>query len=240
MTVPTIIRRSLLAGTQGVSGPTVVIDTFRAFTTAAFLLNRSVDRIVLTETLDEARRRSRSIPDSILCGEEGGRRPDDFDLGNSPIDVEAYGESEGGVVVMRTSSGTRSVVSALRSGADPVYAASLVVAGATVSALRGELRVTIVASGLGGVTPADEDEETADLVASRLLERADDPGRVGRIRDGAGAERLRTTRWIDPEDLARCLDVDRFDFAMRAKLEDEVAVLRREESPRSPVPGRQP
>jgi 2-phosphosulfolactate phosphatase len=229
VTVPEITRHSLLAGTQGITGPTVVIDTFRAFTTAALLLDRGVDRIVLTEILDEARSRSRLIPDSILCGEEGGRRPDDFDLGNSPAEAERYLDPERGVVVMRTSSGTRSVVSALRSGADPVYAASLVVAGATASAVRSHPQVTIVASGLGGITPADEDEETAGLISEHIRGDSIDPNRLDRIRSGAGADRLRTTPWIDPEDLERCLEVDRFNFAMRVKLEDGVAVLRRED-----------
>lgn len=229
MNVPEITRHSLLAGTQGITGPTVVIDTFRAFTTAAYLLDRGVDRIVLTETLDEARSRSRLIPDSILCGEEGGRRPDDFDLGNSPIEAERYLDPERGVVVMRTSSGTRSVVSALRSGADPVYAASLVVAGATALAVRNHPHVTIVASGLGGITPADEDEETADLISEQLRGEPADPDRLRRIRSGAGADRLRTTPWIDPGDLERCLAADRFDFAMRVTRKDGLTVLRRED-----------
>jgi 2-phosphosulfolactate phosphatase len=227
VTAPNVIRRSLLAGTHGITGPTVVIDTFRAFTTAAFLLDRGVDRIVLTESLDEARERSRSLTDSLLCGEEGGHRPDGFDLGNSPTQVEKFLDPGGRAVVMRTSSGTRSVVSAMRSGGNPVFAASLVVAGATVTAVSPESRVTIIASGLSGVTVADEDEETADLIASRLLGRPDDPERLSRIRVGSGAQRLRTTPWIDPEDLERCLAVDRFDFAMQARFEDEVAVLRR-------------
>ena len=230
MAVPKITRRSLLAGTHDVSGPTIVIDTFRAFTTAAFLLDRGVARIVLVETLDEARDRALSTPESILCGEEEGRRPDDFDLGNSPFDAGRCPALEDRVVVMRTSSGTRSVVSALRSGAEPVYAASLVVAGATASAVRDRADVTIVASGLGGVTIADEDEETAGLIESRLLGHPDDPDRIDRVRSGTGAERLITTPWIDPRDLDRCLDVDRFGFAMRVRLEEGLAVLRREES----------
>lgn len=229
MTVPKIIRRSLLAGTQGISGPTVVIDTFRAFTTAAFLLDRGVDRIVLTESLDEARSRSQSIAESILCGEDNSLRPDDFGLGNSPTEVECSPELDGRVVVMRTSAGTRSVVNALRSGGDPVYAAGLVVAQATVSALRNRTQVVIVASGLSGVTVADEDEETADLISDRLGGLPDDPARLARIRSGTGAERLRTTPWIDPGDLERCLAVDRFAFAMRAGLEGDVVVLRRED-----------
>ena len=229
MATPKITRRSLLTGTHDVSGPTIVIDTFRAFTTAAFLLDRGVVRIVLVETLSEARSTSRSIPDSILCGEEKGRRPDDFDLGNSPVETEGFPDPEDRVVVMRTSSGTRSVVSALRSGADPVYASSLVVAGATASVVHDRTHVTIVASGLSGVTSADEDEETAALIEDRLLGRLEDPGRIERIRSGTGAERLSTTPWIDPSDLDRCLEVDRFRFAMRVELETGVAVLRRED-----------
>ncbi len=226
---PKISRRSLLASVAGVSGPTIVIDTFRAFTTAAYLLGRGVDRIVLTETLEEARERSISIPGSILCGEEEGRRPDDFDLGNSPVEAQRCDDPADRIIVMRTSAGTRSVVGALRSGAEPVYAASLVVAGATASAVRGQIRIAIIASGLGGVAVADEDEETADLIEGRLAKRADDPHRISRIRSGMGAERLRTTPWIDPNDLDRCLELDRFDFAMRARLGDGVAVLRRED-----------
>jgi len=208
-----------------VSGSTVVIDTFRAFSTAAYLVDRGVDHIVLAETLDEARRRAATIPDSLLCGEEGGRRPDDFDLGNSPIEVDAYLDLAGRTVIMRTSAGTRTIVRTLRSGANPVYAASLVVARSTASAVRRSPRVTIIASGLGGVSIADEDEETAGLISDRILGRPDDAMRMGRIRRGEGATRLRSTPWIDPEDLALCLHVDRFSFALRARLNEGVATL---------------
>ena len=233
MDTPVIIRRSLLEGADGASGATVVIDTFRAFSTAAYLFAGGVDRIVLAETLDEARSRAASIPNSILCGEDGGRKPEDFDLGNSPVEVGAYPHRAGRTVVMRTSSGTRTVVRALRSGADPVYAASLVVAGSTASAVRGSTRVTIITSGLGGVSIADEDEETADLISDRILGRADDSLRVDRIQAGEGAARLRSSAWIDPADLTRCLDIDRFDFALRAGFDGGVATLHAADSTRS-------
>ncbi|MGB5567640.1 MAG: 2-phosphosulfolactate phosphatase [Acidimicrobiia bacterium] len=226
MTAPTIVRRSLLEGAEHVSGATVVIDTFRAFSTAAYLVDRGVDHIVLTETLDEARRQAATIPDSVLCGEDGGRKPDDFDLGNSPVEAAAFPVLDGRTVIMRTSGGTRTIVRALKSGADPVYAASLVIAASTAAAVRGSRRVTIIASGLGGVSVADEDEETAGLISDRILGRPDDPARIGRIQDGEGAARLRSTPWIDSEDLARCLDVDRFSFALRASLNGSVATLR--------------
>lgn len=230
MAAPIIIRRSLLAGAAGVSGPTIVIDTFRAFSTAAYLFDRGVDHIVLTETLDEARTRARKIPGSVLCGEDGGRRPDDFDLGNSPIEVLASPDLAGRAVAMRTSGGTRTLVRALRIGGDPVFAASLVVAGATASAVRRSPQITIIAAGLAGVSIADEDEETADLISDRLLGRPDDPGRVNRLRDGEGSARLRSTSWIDPEDLALCLEIDRFSFALRAGLEKGIPTLRTADS----------
>lgn len=225
MTAPTIVRRSLLEGANDVSGSTVVIDTFRAFSTAAYLVDRGVDHIVLAETLDEARERAATIPGSLLCGEEEGRRPDDFVLGNSPIEVGTYLDLAGRTIVMRTSAGTRTIVRALRSGANPVYAASLVVAGSTATAVRPSPHVTIIASGLGGVSIADEDEETAGLISDRILGRPDDPMRIGRIRGGEGATRLRSTSWIDPKDLALCLDVDRFSFTLRASLHEGAATL---------------
>ena len=231
VTAPVIIRRSLLAGADGVSGWTIVIDTFRAFSTAAYLIDRGVDHIVLTETLDEARRQSQAIANSILCGEDRGRRPDDFDVGNSPVEVDAFPDLAGRIVVMRTSGGTRTIVRSLRSGADPVYAASLVVAGATADAVRRSPRVTIIASGLGGDSIADEDEETGDLISDRILGLTDDPHRIRRIRKGKGATRLRSTPWIDPADLARCLDVDRFSFALLAGINDGVPTLRAVHNP---------
>ena len=218
------------------SGTTVVIDTFRAFSTAAYLFGRGVDHIVLAETLDEARTRARTIPDSILCGEDGGRKPDDFELGNSPVEVGAFPDLAGRTVIMRTSAGARTLVRALRSGADPVHAASLVVAASTAAAVRPSPRVTIIAAGLGGVSIADEDEETAGLISDRILGRADDPMRTSRIQGGGGATRLRSTPWIDPEDLARCLDVDRFPFALRARLNEGVVTVRATRSG-GPCPG---
>jgi 2-phosphosulfolactate phosphatase len=226
MPVPHIVRRSLLAGAADAAGATIIIDTFRAFSTAADLLARRVDRIVLTETLDEARATARRLPDSLLCGEEEGRRPDDFDLGNSPAEVRVCPDPAGRVVVMRTSSGTRAVAAALRSGADPVFAASLMVAGATAEAVRSEPRVTIVAAGFGGTSIADEDEETADLISDRLLHRPADSQRLDRLRAGEGAERLRTTAWIDPADLECCLEIDRHSFALQAVLHHRIPTLR--------------
>lgn len=204
-----------IAGASAATGAVVVIDTFRAFTTAAVLLARGVSELVLTADLDDARATAREL-DALLCGEDHGRTPDDFDLGNSPAAAGRRSGLEGRTVVQRTTAGTRSVVAALENGATPVYAASLVVASATASAVRNESRLTIVGAGLHGTERAEEDELTGDLIADLLAGRGD-PGAIGRaVARCDRAAVLSSARWADAGDVPIATDVDRFDFAMRA------------------------
>ena len=47
---------SLLEGAKRAKGTVVIVDVFRAFTTAAVALARGADRIVMVAEIDEARR----------------------------------------------------------------------------------------------------------------------------------------------------------------------------------------
>lgn len=227
----TIERRFGIEGAATATGAVAVVDTFRAYSTAAYLLDRGIERLVLASTLQEARALSAAMPGSLLCGESGGRRPDDFDLGNSPGEVVELDDLVGRIVVLRTSAGTRCLLAAFDSGARPVFAASLVVASATVRALASFAPLTIVASGRGGIEPADEDEATADLIAG-LIRRtatveAEGTAISERIRVGTGAARLLAADWAHPDDVALCLDLDRFPFAMRAVRNRDTVLLER-------------
>jgi 2-phosphosulfolactate phosphatase len=228
-----IPRLSLIEGAATATGAVAVVDTFRAYSTAAYLFDRGLARLVLTSTLDEARTLSAALPDSLLCGEDRGRRPADFDLGNSPGEVQARDDLRGKTVVLRTSAGTRCLLAALGNGARPVFAASLVVASATARALAAFTPITIVASGRAGIDRADEDEATADLIAHLLrgatTVEAEGVAIAQRIRGGAGAARLLTADWAHPDDLALCLDVDRFPFAIRAVRDRDTVLLERVE-----------
>ena len=225
---PMITRRPGIAGASQAAGPTIVIDTFRAFTTAAYLLDADVAELILVDELDEARALAGRLAPALLCGEDEGIRPDDFDLGNSPTEVLTRADLRGSTVIMRTSAGTRSVVAALGAGAEPVFAASLVVAGATVAAVAGSVAITIVPAGLNGVEPADEDDATADLIEA-LLEGVsfDRAAMLDALRAGSGARRLRSTPSIDDRDLERCLAVDALDFALIANDSGGLVTLRR-------------
>ena len=221
-----IFRRAGLEGAAEASGPTVVIDTFRAFCTTAYLLDAGVGRLVLTDGLDEARRIATSLDHALLCGEEGSRPPDDFDLGNSPTEVLKRTDLPGRTVVMRTSAGTRCVAAAVAGGAGPVYAASLVVAGSTASALADEPTVTLVSSGGSVSVPNDEDEHTGDLIARIVGGHTPDYAAVvDAVRAGAGTARLLATPWIDNHDIDHCLAVDKFGFVMEAAVSDGLLTL---------------
>lgn len=206
-----------------------MIDTFRAFATTAYLFDAKVARLILTESLDEARRTAGEIDGALLCGENQGIQPPDFDLGNSPSQVIERTDLAERTIVMRTSAGSGSVIAAAAAGAAPVYATSLVVASATAAAVADQPAVTIVAAGLNGTEPADEDDATAGLLEALLTGTSHETtSMVDALRIGSGAERLLTTPSIDDRDLDLCLAVDAFDFAMEAVTEVGLLVLRRD------------
>ena len=122
-----------LDGAASAIGVAVVIDTFRAFTTAAFAQAQGVGGHYLASTVSQARMIAEQHRGALLCGEVDGIRPEGFDLGNSPAEVLAA-DLRGRTLVQRTSAGTRCVIAALGSEATDVYAASLVVATATALA----------------------------------------------------------------------------------------------------------
>ncbi len=226
----TVIRRPLVAGAEGATGTTVVIDVFRAFTTAAVALAGGVGRLVLAAELDEARGLAADLGGAVLVGEEQGRRPGDFHLGNSPAQVWRS-DLEGATVVLRTSAGTAAVRAARRSGAEPLWAASLVVATATARAVQDAEEVTLVAAGSLGRSAAIEDEECADYIGELLGENPPDPARhVEAAYLGPGGRRLLAGRPpdVDPADLGLCLAVDLFDFAMRVETDNGLMELCRE------------
>ncbi|MEY2570162.1 MAG: 2-phosphosulfolactate phosphatase [Acidimicrobiaceae bacterium] len=209
----------------GVRGAVVVVDVLRAFTTAAYALAAGAREIWLVDSIDEAFAFKAARPGSIAMGEQGGRRPDGFELSNSPVQVAEH-DLSGKVVVQCTGAGTRGVVAA--ADADRLWAASLVCASATAAAVdaAGLGPPTYVITGRFPDQPAhraDDDVETA-----RLIERA----RVGEPLDvAATAARIASSReWeitqavgaghFHPDDLTLATAVDRFDFAMAVERVD--------------------
>ncbi len=210
-----IARERLLEGAARAEGVVIVVDVIRAFTTAAFALSAEPRELRLFSTVSKALAAKEREPTAFLMGEEGGAPPAGFDHGNSPalLPVESV---RGRTVFQRTGSGTRCAVAAER--ATHVYGASLVVAGATARAVAGlsPSLVTIVES--GGA------EEGDDAVADHLegLLRGGAPplsGTLRRVRECPAAREIIEggRSHSPPQDIACCLAVDFFDFAIQVE-----------------------
>jgi 2-phosphosulfolactate phosphatase len=202
-----------------VSGAVVVVDVLRAFSTAAYALAAGARHIYLVAGVGEALAFKAANPGVLAMGEEHGRRPPGFDFANSPTEVAAA-DLVDRVMVQRTSAGTQGVVAAR--SATRLWCASLVCASATAVAVR--------ASGLGppsyvitGWSPRSESGSgDDDLATAELIERAraGDPLEAdATARLVASSEEAVRTLAIGPghahpDDIARSVAVDAFDFAM--------------------------
>ena len=199
-------------GARSATGDVVIIDVIRAFTTAAFAFAAGIEEIELVSTVDEAK-----AGPGFRMGEVGGRLIPGFDHNNSPHGL--IGRRLSGRAIQRTGSGTQGVVAA--SNADSIWLGSLVVASATARALSGR-EVTLVAMGAPPAEPGEDDDACARYLEALLLGRT--PPRdevVAAVRGSAGA---RMHRADDPDrplaDIDCCVDIDRFDFAMRVERRD--------------------
>ncbi|WUH95263.1 2-phosphosulfolactate phosphatase [Streptomyces sp. NBC_00433] len=202
----------------------VVVDVMRAFTVAAWCFAQGAEKIVLAESLDEALALKARHPGWAAL-KDGPPAPG-FDAVNSPGLLRSA-DLGGRTVVQKTTSGTVGALAVKE--ASLVLCAGFVVAEATARLLRarGSDSVTFVVTGEDG--RADEDLACAQYIARRTTEPATDAADfLRRARGSRAAAELATgvRRGAHPDDVALCLELDRFPFAMVAAAEDSLMVLR--------------
>ena len=220
---------SLVRDAREAVGAVVIIDVFRAFTTAAIAFDRGATEIVLVAEIDEALELRRRGVGDLLMGEVGGTRPDGFDYGNSPHEI-SQANVAGKTLVQSTRAGTVGVAAA--SKADTIFLGSFVVAQATVDAVSQEDPeiVSIIAMGDQGVVRSDEDEHCGIYLRNVLEGRQPGFNAVKELIMAGGA----TQKFFDknqpqfhPEDVTLALEADRYDFAMKISREDGLLVARK-------------
>lgn len=202
----------------------VVVDVMRAFTVAAWAFAQGAEKIVLAESPDEALALKARHP-RWLALKDGPPAPG-FDAVNSPGLLRSV-DLGGRTVVQKTTAGTVGALAVKE--ASLVLCAGFVVAEATARLLRTRARdgVTFVVTGEDG--QADEDLACAQYIALRADGAVTDAtgflDRAGRSR--AAYELAHGVRQgVHPDDIALCLELDRFPFAMVATPEDSLMVLR--------------
>ncbi|MFJ7768357.1 2-phosphosulfolactate phosphatase [Streptomyces sp. NPDC097107] len=208
----------------GVPRVAVVIDVMRAFTVAAWAFSRGVERIVLASAASEALALKESHPGWLAL--KDGAPAAGFDTVNSPGLLRSC-DFAGRTLVQKTTAGT---VGALAVANAPlVLCASFVVAGPTARFLRAKEPgpVTFVVTGEGG--QANEDLACAEYIGRSIagddVEAAPYLHRAGASRaagDLAGGRRS----GYHPDDVDLCLEIAWFPFAMVARQEASLTVLR--------------
>jgi 2-phosphosulfolactate phosphatase len=210
----------MLDGARQATGLAVIIDVFRAFSTACYVVARGASCIIPVASLEDAYRLKREHPDWVLIGERGGVVQPGFDFGNSPYQA-LQADLEGRTVVHTTSAGTQGLVAAA-ARSDDILTGSFVNARAIVNYIRRAQPavVSLVAMGWGGKEPADEDRLCAAYIRNELVGEPNDFAEIKRYM----REESRTGSFLDlrqeasapKEDFELCMALDRFDFVLRA------------------------
>jgi 2-phosphosulfolactate phosphatase len=221
---------SLVRDAREAEGTVIIIDVFRAFTTAAIAFDHGASRITLVAEVEEALALHRRGIGDLLMGEVGGQRPEGFDFGNSPYEISQV-DLSGKTLVQSTRAGTVGVAAATRAGT--IYLGSFVVAQATVDTIRREnpALVSIIAMGDQGHVRSDEDEHCALYLRNLLEGRNPDPGAVRSLIMEGGA----TQKFFDdgqpqyhPKDVELALEINKYPFAMKIGREDGLLVARKQ------------
>ncbi|WAZ19185.1 2-phosphosulfolactate phosphatase [Streptomyces cinnabarinus] len=202
----------------------VVVDVMRAFTVAAWAFAQGAEQIVLAESLDEALALKARHPDWVAL-KDGPPAPG-FDTVNSPGMLRSM-DLAGRTVVQKTTAGTVGALAVKE--ASLVLCASFVIAEATARLLRTRAcnSVTFVVTGEDG--RADEDLACAQYIARRATEAGTDAAVfLRRAAESRAARELAegVRLGVHPDDIALCLELDRFPFAMVATPEDSLMILR--------------
>jgi len=207
----------LTEGAKKAKGLTVVIDVFRAFSTACYVFAAGADKIIPVEHVDEAFELKKQLINVVMLGERSERKVPGFDFGNSPTHIMNQ-DFRGRTIIMTTSSGTRGIANAQM--ADEIITGSFVNAEAIIQYIRqiNPAQLSLVCMGYEGRYPTQEDTFFAEYVRDRLLGKETDFEKMKlTLRTGDGARLLdpANDQWSPSSDFELCLDPDRFNFVLK-------------------------
>ncbi|MBN1682633.1 2-phosphosulfolactate phosphatase [Candidatus Bathyarchaeota archaeon] len=216
-----INRLSLIEGAKKAEGVTVIIDVFRAFTTAAYVMANGAEKIIALSGIEEALELKKKHPNWIFIGENHGIKIDEFDYGNSPADVENI-DFTSRVIVLRTSSGTQGIN--LAKNADEIILGSFVTAKPIINYLsRNNFKeISLVAMGWEGARKTIEDELCAKYIEDSLNNKNYNFEKIKNEikKDPEGAKFFKKEQNIFKEkDFHLAMNIDKFNFIL--KVSDE-------------------
>ena len=209
----------LVEGARAAVGLTVVIDVFRAFSTACYFFANGAKRIIPVGEIAASDALKTLHPTYLQVGEDHGIKPAHFDYGNSPTEIE-YINFSGRTLIQRSSAGTQGLVNATR--ADHIITGSFVNAPAIVRYIqsRAPSHVSLVCMGRETLEPSDEDTLCAQFIQSALRGQ---PANFAAIKTHLRAYHSAAKffdaekNWAPERDFDLCMDLGRFDFVLEVR-----------------------
>lgn len=223
----------LIEGARNARGIAVIIDVFRAFSTACYVFKNGATTIIPIGDINQAYALKHKNPDYILIGERGGIMQSGFDYGNSPTRIENINFT-GKIIVQTTSAGTQGIVNATE--AKEIITGSFVNADAIVSYLRWKHPsiISLVAMGHAGENITDEDVACAEYLRDRLLGRKTDfPAIVRKLRGAESAQKFfdPSKDWAPERDFELCMNLSAFPYVLRVEPTSDGLISFRKVSP---------
>jgi 2-phosphosulfolactate phosphatase len=210
---------NLIDGAKQARGLVVIIDVFRAFSTACYAFGNGAKKIIPVGDIDIAHRLKKENSHFLLIGERGGQKPEGFDYGNSPTQIENVDFTDK-IIIQTTSAGTQGIANA--TNADEIITGSFVNAQAIINYIKKQnpKEVSLVAMGSAGVHIADEDVLCAEFIKNALENKPNDfPKIVKHLRGYISAHKFfdPTIDWAPERDFDLCLSLNKFNFVLKVE-----------------------
>lgn len=206
----------------------VVIDVFRAFSTAAYVLDRYPASYIFAKESKTIARIATQYEQPLLIGKPEIGANLVYNIPNSPtrsLEVKVEGKS----VLHRTEAGGKGVL--LAKDADIILVAGFVNSSATAKYIMNfpKAKVIIIPMGHEGNTPTLEDDLCGQYITALINGRPMNIEKfLPELRQSSGKYFFgEDQRQYPSSDFDLCLDVDRFDFPICAFVGDDYAILNR-------------
>ena len=210
---------NLSEGARKAKGIAVIIDVFRAFTTACVAMNNNAKTIIPVAEIDLAYKLKKNNPSYILIGERNEKILEGFDFGNSPTQIENV-DFSGKTIIHTTSAGTQGISNAFN--ADEILTGSLSNALAISKYIKHKNPrfVSLVCMGKANLYSIEEDTYCAKYIES-LLKETNYPieEKIKELRFLEGKRFFNPNNQDNcPErDFEICTSINKFNFVLKAQ-----------------------
>lgn len=217
----------LIDGAKQARGLTVIIDVFRAFSVSCYAVGNGSEKIIPVGDIGIAYNLKKDNPGFILIGERGGKKPQGFDYGNSPAQIE-HACFTGKTIIQTTSSGTQGIANAIN--ADEIITGGFVNVEAIINYIKKHNPgvVSLVAMGTSGICIADEDKLCAEYIKNAIENKSNNfPEIVEYLRHYSSARKFFDPEkdWAPERDFDLCMSLNKFSFVLKVEPHDEKKVI---------------